>query len=279
MNLLKTTKSYFFILLIVFIASCKYSNNQSENAETQPLSAKWIDQQASFIDQNSGNYEVIYLDAEEFLGHIPDQGASLEGYFKNDTLYKVLSKFGLSSGFLTNTYYFLDNALILEINEESKFQTLRNSKGEVIGLDYNITDNNYAKKIYFHNGRILDSLGIGERQVSVDASSSFYGTIEEWRRILNHRKKNEPIYIMLQGMWISTQDERYKNSFEGNIRSEFYEGSWMSSERIKIDSNRLLLEGTQDDRLQYAIVKLTEDTLQLLLIPEGQLLSFYKTKD
>lgn len=81
------------------------------------------------------DYQLVKLDdAEIILGQATDGGASLTGYFKGDTLCKVIEWVGLSSGVIQNEYYIDRGALVFVHSNEKRFafndslQTMDNTK-------------------------------------------------------------------------------------------------------------------------------------------------------
>jgi hypothetical protein len=61
----------------------------------------------------------ILIDDSTFVNAMPEQGATLKAYFKNDTLYKIETWFGFNFGEVTRDYYYWNDTLSL-VNETQK---------------------------------------------------------------------------------------------------------------------------------------------------------------
>lgn len=61
----------------------------------------------------------ILIDDTTFVNAMPEQGATLKAYFKNDTIYKIETWFGFNFGEVTRDYYYWDDTLSL-VNETQK---------------------------------------------------------------------------------------------------------------------------------------------------------------
>lgn len=87
------------ILFILFLSTnmtSAFSQTEEESIDLIRKQFKWINDQADFI--------IIELNNEDYLEQIPDNGGQLKGYFKNDTLYKIVEWFGPSYGILITEY-------------------------------------------------------------------------------------------------------------------------------------------------------------------------------
>ena len=101
------------------------------------------------------NYETITIDeAEEFLGHGTDNGGCLTGYFKGDSVKKVVEWVGLSNRAIQNEYYFDGDKLIFVYSTESKYRFNDSTQS----LDYSKLDNIFKERYYFNNDKLLDTI-------------------------------------------------------------------------------------------------------------------------
>ena len=101
------------------------------------------------------NYKTVTIDdAEEFLGHGTDNGGSLTGYYKGDSLKKVIEWVGLSNKVIQNEYYFDNDKLIFVFSTESKYRFNDRTQS----FDYTKLDNVFKGRYYFDNGKLIYTL-------------------------------------------------------------------------------------------------------------------------
>lgn len=101
------------------------------------------------------NYETIIIDdAEEFLGHSTDNGGSLTGYFKNDTLKKIVEWVGLSNKVIQNEYYLDKGKLVFVYTNESRYRYSESSQS----FDYSKLDSVFKGRYYFSNNKLIDTI-------------------------------------------------------------------------------------------------------------------------
>lgn len=104
---------------------------------------------------NYKNYKtVIFDDAEEFLGHGTDNGGSLTGYFKNDTLKKIVEWIGLSNKVIQNEYYLDRGKLVFVYSTESRYRYNDSTQS----FDYSKLDNIFKGRYYFRNDKLIDTI-------------------------------------------------------------------------------------------------------------------------
>ena len=102
---------------------------------------------------NYKNYKVITIDdTEEFLGHGTDNGGSLTGYFKNDTLKKIIEWVGLSNKVIQNEYYLDKGKLAFVFSTESRYKY----KDRTLSFDISKLDNVFKGRYYFSNDKLID---------------------------------------------------------------------------------------------------------------------------
>ncbi|PSL26422.1 hypothetical protein [Chitinophaga ginsengisoli] len=109
------------------------------------------------------NYKTITIDdAEEFLGHATDNGGSLTGYYKGDTLKKVVEWVGLSNRVIQSEYYFEQNKLFFVYSTESRYRFNDSTQS----FDYSKLDKTFNGRYYFSNGKLIDAIISGVRHES-----------------------------------------------------------------------------------------------------------------
>jgi len=82
---------FFKSILLIFVAFLTLTNLYGQNKESKNFRIAQIKQLFRQIN-NYKNYKVVTIDdSEDFLGHGTDNGGSLKGYYKGDSLKKSLS--------------------------------------------------------------------------------------------------------------------------------------------------------------------------------------------
>src|SRR5580658_7262063 len=90
------------LVSILLGCGCIVSSHAQSHKDTVISSIRTIFQRIN----SDKSLRVVQLDAEEFLDEAPDNGATLSGYFKGDTLYKMVLEVGISYAMRRWEYYF-----------------------------------------------------------------------------------------------------------------------------------------------------------------------------
>jgi len=278
-------KQILTISLLLMIISCqKQSNNKStdnsnvikitEQVESESIEKirehfKWINEQDDFV--------VSTLNNEDFLDHATDNGALLQGFYKNDTLYKIVEVVGLSSVIMTTEYYFWNNQLIFVYDTEKQFKEMVDDSGNFTGLDYSTTELKYESRQYYENENVIKRLKNGDRVGSVDEEIDFIEQIQLLREQLDNKKDYQKEYDKIHGEWTSTTDKLNVMEFDGLTKLEYYDGEYIDLSRIKIEDKYLYFwTGEEKDEYKYEIMELTDNNLTLLYLPAGRILKYEK---
>ena len=108
------------------------------------------------------NYKTVTLDdAETFLGYGTDNGGTLTGYYKEDSLKKVIEWVGLSNKVIQNEYYFDNDKLIFVYSSESRYRFNDSTQS----FDYTKLDNVFKGRYYFDNGKLIDTILIDKEHI------------------------------------------------------------------------------------------------------------------
>jgi hypothetical protein len=101
------------------------------------------------------NYKTVTIDnTEDFLGHNTDNGGTLTGFYKDDSLKKIVEWVGLSNRVVQNEYYLDNNKLIFVYSTESKYRFNDSTQS----FDYSKLDNVFKGRYYFDNNKLLDTI-------------------------------------------------------------------------------------------------------------------------
>jgi hypothetical protein len=100
-------------------------------------------------------YKTITIDdAEEIFGHATDNGASLTGYFKADTLKKIILWVGLSNKTIQDEFYFERGLLIFVFTTEREY--LHDNEGQDSGVVK--LEKGFHERYYFSQGKLFHAI-------------------------------------------------------------------------------------------------------------------------
>lgn len=230
---------------------------------------KWINEQDDFV--------VSELNSEDFLDHTPDGGALLQGFYKNDVLYKIVEVIGVSYANLTTEYYFWDNKLIFVYDTEKHFKEIFDSSGNFIELDFTTTELKYESRRYFENENEIKCINNDLRETQNDDDKDFIVNVKMLKPQLDNKKDYQDEYDRIQGMWTSTIDTLNAIEFDGLTKVEYYDDEYIDLSRIKIEGKYLYFwTGEEKNEYKYEIMNLTDNNLKLLYLPAGRILNYEK---
>ena len=133
------------------------------------------------------NYKTVTIDeAEEFLEHNPDNGASLKGYYKSDSLKKIIEWLGLSNKVIQNEYYFDKGKLIFVYTKESKYKFIDSTQS----FDYSKLQPVFQGRYYFSNEKLFETkLTDKEHYQSKEQDAlNFLDTSKKFTKVLNAKR-------------------------------------------------------------------------------------------
>ena len=101
------------------------------------------------------HYKVVTIDdSEEFLGHATDNGGSLSGYYKEDSLMKIVAWVGLSNRVVQHEYYFDKGKLVFVYATDSRCKS-NDQTGEI---DCSKFDRVTKARYYFSKDKLFDAI-------------------------------------------------------------------------------------------------------------------------
>jgi hypothetical protein len=134
------------------------------------------------------NYKTETIDdAEAFLGHGTDNGASLTGYYKGDSLKKIIEWVGLSNKVIQNEYYFDQEKLIFVYATESRYKFNDSTKSP----DHSKLDNVFKGRYYFNHDKLIDTILNDEEHVATKKQDAahFLALGKGYLRLLKTKRK------------------------------------------------------------------------------------------
>ena len=134
------------------------------------------------------NYKTVIInDVEEFLGHGTDNGGSLTGYYKGDSLKKVIEWVGLSNKVIQNEYYFDNDKLIFVYSTESRYKFNDSTQS----FDYSKLENVFKGRYYFDHDKLIDTILNDKEYVATKKPDSvdFLTSSKGYLRLLKTKRK------------------------------------------------------------------------------------------
>lgn len=150
-------KSKVKILILIFTLNLSLVVGQTNAEKIKEIRGKF-----EKINQDN-TYELKTLENEQFLDHIPDGGGSLTGYFKDNKVYKIVERIGVSYCVRTFEYYYWDERLILVYEKELDFK-MNDGKG----FDYDNQTLVFEGHYYFVNGNLIETSITGKKAIEYD---------------------------------------------------------------------------------------------------------------
>ncbi|MGV6862501.1 MAG: hypothetical protein ACWA41_12070 [Putridiphycobacter sp.] len=206
------------------------------------------------------NYTIVELNNLDFWDQIPDHGAQLKGYFKQDTLYKIVEWYGLSFGHIINEYYLWNNQPVFVYHLEKTFQQLTDEQGIFLEFNYDSLTTIFESRHYFNQNTEIKTLEKGE---SFNGDNQVYKSLlylDDYKTALQNKYKYQAQYKLLQGKWHNQQNPKQKVEIEGLIKTDFVDSKFTGEYRIKIDHTTISFQslGETDILLKYKLVTLTQ---------------------
>ena len=133
------------------------------------------------------NYKIVTIDnSEDFLGEATDNGGTLKGYYKDDTLQKIVEWIGLSNRVIENEYYFDNNKLVFVYATESNYHVNDSTQS----LDYTKLDKSFEGRYYFDNEKLIDAVlsDKGRNKTKQSDADRFLASTRDYKKILKAKK-------------------------------------------------------------------------------------------
>ena len=139
------------IFLVIFLLYLLPILSLGQNKEDKNMYLLEIKQKYQLINKTTGYNVVIIEGSEDFLGHATDGGGNLRGYFKNDTLVKIVERVGLSNRTVQNEYY-LDKYGVFFVHSTEQQYPYNDS---LQSLDYNNLVPSFSGRYYFKKNKLV----------------------------------------------------------------------------------------------------------------------------
>lgn len=184
-----------FILLLSSVFFSKFtfaqvpekSNTDIQKAQGKKAAIDHIKQVYRQSNDYRGYKVVAIEESEDFLGHATDNGGSLKGYFKGDSLKKIVEWVGLSNRVIENEYYFDNNKLVFVYSKESNYRFNNSTQS----FDYTKLDNAFTGRYYFRNEKLIETIipDKSREKTKQEDAQSFLSSVKEYIKLLSKNKK------------------------------------------------------------------------------------------
>lgn len=179
------TSHYITLIIFSFLTSTATYGQQKDVKNYAVFKIKKIYQQ---INQYK-NYKTITIDeVENFTGHNTDNGGSLTGYYKGDSLKKIVEWIGHSNKVIQNEYYLNNDKLAFVYSTERMYKFNK----KTFSFDYSKLDDISKKgRYYFDNEKLIDAiLSNKERNdTQEEDATNFISTSKEYMQLLKEKRK------------------------------------------------------------------------------------------
>ena len=174
-------------LLLFFLFSSLSISSMAQSKENKSGYLFEIKQEYQRINKATDYNVVIIEGSEDFIGRATDGGGNLQGYYKNDTLVKIVEWVGLSNRMVQNEFYLKNNGLIFVLSKEEKYPYNDSLKM----LDYSKLVLTFSGRYYFKNNKLFESIISHKRinQSVQDDAKGFLKSATDYAALLNKRKK------------------------------------------------------------------------------------------
>jgi len=99
------------------------------------------------------NYKIVTIEnGYEFLGEATDGGGELKGFYRGDSLKKIIEWVGLSNRIVQTEYYFDKEKLVFVYSAERRFNEQSNIANEMT------TTLVFEGRYYFTNSKLIDTI-------------------------------------------------------------------------------------------------------------------------
>lgn len=180
--------TYRYFIILTLLAILVHSSIQGQTKEVKTTSIAQIKTVFQQINQYK-NYQIVIIDdSEEFLGNATDNGGSLKGYFKGDSLKKMVVWIGLSNRVVENEYYFDKGNLVFVYSTDSRYG-YNDGTGE---LDDSKFAEVFKGRYYFSSGKLIHTiLTDKEHEISKrEDAEEFLSSGREFMKLLKAKKIN-----------------------------------------------------------------------------------------
>lgn len=178
------------ILLILSFGALRIAIAQPSASPPKEEAVKAIRKVFQSINQDH-TLTVVSLTPEEIedvIGASPDNGAGITGYYKKDTLRKMVVEVGPSYGLVRQEYYYQNGQPVFIYDTEKSFPATDSS------IDHSRLVLNFEGRYYLNNGAIIDTKLKGKKRFEEEVNTAYIRKVIAYGRdysnaLYKHYKK------------------------------------------------------------------------------------------
>jgi len=252
-------KNIISILTFFLFIGTLYSQNLEQNIQE-------IRKQFRYINSQKDLKSVI-LENQEFTDFIPSEGAGLDGYYRNDTLYKIVENEAVSNAVYTNEYYLKNDQLIF---------VYRTEKSLIFHDDGTTSaETNYEERVYYKNGKIIRHLKKGPSVLKEDID--FQKQFKDYFLLLNTEIKYKAQFDKLQGSWSNVDDIDDWFEIKGLLQTQYDRDAIIGDYRFWINGRYLYFRSAADKQInKFELLELTDKKLEMQNRASGEVFIYEK---
>ena len=176
-----------YFISLTFFAVLTLTNAYGQDKQDKTAAIAHIRQVFQQINGYK-HYKVVTIDdSEDFLGDATDNGGSLRGYYKGDSLMKIVAWIGLSNRVVQHEYYFDKGKLVFVYATDSRCKS-NDQTGEI---DCSKFDRVSTARYYFSKDKLLDAI-LSDREkakTKQQDAADFLTSAMNYMKLLHARRK------------------------------------------------------------------------------------------
>lgn len=179
-NKLSISRIVLFYFVLSFIGIHSHCQTKTELINTIREDFRAINSDRSLTKET--------LDNDDFMEHVTDGGGSITGYFKNDSIVKIVEWIGLSYGNGTREFYF-KKARLFFVYEKFQSFVVNDTTGE---MDHDAVKTSFEGRYYFNKDKLIEQKTTGKRvfeDESADIVKELLASAAENSNLLIKKKK------------------------------------------------------------------------------------------
>jgi hypothetical protein len=174
-----SAKSILICFLITFFFHKSHAQTQSELIAAIRKNFRSINADRALTKKMLSN--------EEFLENMPDGGGELTGYFKKDSIVKIVEWIGLSYGNRTREFYFKNNKPFFVYEKLESFIIIDSTRE----MDYSKTKKTFEGRYYFNKDILIEQKTTGKRTFEDESAGIVKELLESAKENIKLLKQKE----------------------------------------------------------------------------------------
>jgi hypothetical protein len=146
----KQVRLLLFLLLTLTFTSSLFGQGFEDKRSPQVFAIQY---KRIAINEFKNYDSVLVENGEDFLRQSTDNGPTLTGFFRSDTLVKIIELIGLSNKVIETEYYLENNKIFFICVTERKYKFDKKTQT----FDLTKFESSFRRSYYFENGKLFDT--------------------------------------------------------------------------------------------------------------------------